>query len=66
MAVRVVVDFDTCESHGACVEAAPEVFELRDLALYVLDDQPAAALRPKLDEAARLCPTESIFIVEDA
>jgi ferredoxin len=64
--MRVVVDFDSCESHGLCVEAAPEVFEFRDLALLLLDEQPSAALRPKLEEAARLCPTESIFIVDDA
>jgi ferredoxin len=63
--MRLVVDFDSCESHGLCVEAAPEVFELRDLALYVLDEQPDVSLRPKLEEAVRLCPTESIFLIDE-
>ena len=26
--MKVVVDFNTCDLHGLCVEAAPEVFRL--------------------------------------
>jgi ferredoxin len=28
--MRVVVDFDLCESNALCMQAAPEVFEVRD------------------------------------
>jgi ferredoxin len=64
--VHVIVDFDSCESHGQCMAAAPEVFEVRsDLALYLLDEHPPEVLRAKVEEAARQCPTQSIFIVED-
>ena len=42
MGYRVVVDFDLCESNALCMEAAPEVFEVRDDDfLYVLDETPA-------------------------
>ncbi|MGH9251293.1 MAG: ferredoxin, partial [Acidimicrobiales bacterium] len=41
MGFRVVVDFDLCESNARCMEAAPEVFEVRDDDfLYVLDETP--------------------------
>ena len=41
MGYRVVVDFDLCESNARCMEAAPEVFEVRDDDfLYVLDETP--------------------------
>ena len=40
--MRVVVDYDLCESNALCMAAAPEVFEVRDDDfLYVLQDEPA-------------------------
>ena len=46
MGYRVVVDFDLCESNARCMEAAPEVFEVRDDDfLYVLDETPPDELR---------------------
>ena len=42
---------------------APEVFEVRDDGfLYVLNETPDESLRAKVEEAARLCPTQSITI----
>ena len=39
--MRVVVDYDLCESNALCMAAAPEVFEVRDDDfLYVLQDEP--------------------------
>ncbi|HVB06468.1 MAG TPA: ferredoxin [Acidimicrobiales bacterium] len=65
--LRVIVDFDTCESHANCMRAAPTVFEVRDdMCLYLLDETPGESLRAAVEEAARSCPTESIFIVDDA
>jgi ferredoxin len=61
--MRVVVNFDTCQSNALCMGAAPEVFEVRDDGyLYVLNETPDASLRAKVVEAERLCPTQSITI----
>jgi ferredoxin len=64
--VRVVVDYDLCESNALCMVAAPEVFEVRDDDfLYVLNEQPPEELRPKVEEAVRRCPKQAISIAED-
>lgn len=63
--MRVVVDFDLCESNALCVGAAPEVFEVReDDVLYVLDENPAEDLREKVEAAARACPKAAISILD--
>ncbi|MBI2709657.1 MAG: ferredoxin [Actinobacteria bacterium] len=64
--MRVVVDFDLCESNAICMAVAPEVFEVRDDDfLYVLDDHPDESLRDKVEEAVRRCPKQAISIEED-
>ena len=64
--MRVVVDYDLCESNALCMAAAPEVFEVRDDDfLYVLDETPPEEMRPKLEEAVRRCPKQAISIAED-
>ena len=61
--MRVVVDFDLCESNAVCMGILPEVFEVRDDDfLYVLDENPSEELRPKLEEAVRRCPKQAIAI----
>jgi ferredoxin len=61
--MRVVVDFDLCESNAVCMGILPEVFEVRDDDfLYVLDENPPEELRPKLEEAVRRCPKQAIAI----
>jgi ferredoxin len=61
--MRVVVDYDLCESNALCMAAAPEVFEVRDDDfLYVLQDEPPEELRTKVEEAARRCPKQAISI----
>ena len=61
--MRVVVNFDSCQSNALCMGEAPEVFEVRDDGyLYVLNETPDESLRAKVEEAARLCPTQSITI----
>ena len=61
--MRVVVDFDLCESNAVCMGIAPEVFEVRDDDfLYVLDENPSEELRPKMEEAVRRCPKQAISI----
>jgi ferredoxin len=64
--MRVVVDFDLCESNAICMGIAPEVFEVRDDDfLYVLDETPPEDMRPKIEEAVQRCPKQAISIVEE-
>jgi ferredoxin len=59
--MKVVVDFELCQSHGLCTQAAPEVFEIRDDGfLYILQENPAESLRKKVETAVRECPTGAI------
>ncbi len=65
MGYKVVVDFDLCESNAICMGIVPEVFEVRDDDfLYVLQEEPPADLRPKVEEAVRRCPKQAISIEE--
>lgn len=60
--MRVVVDYDRCINSGSCTRSAPEVFELRDDVLYVLQERPGEELRAAVEEAADFCPTAAIRI----
>jgi ferredoxin len=63
--MKVVVDFDVCDLHGNCVDAAPEVFQIGDDGmLQVLNEAPPDALGEKVRRAARECPTGAIAIEE--
>src|SRR5580693_10521127 len=65
VAMRIVVDFDLCESNALCMAAAPEVFEVRDDDfLYVLQEEPPEDQREKVNAAARACPKAAITIVD--
>jgi ferredoxin len=59
--MKIVVDRELCCSNGVCVVTAPEVFTLDDVELEY-DAQPSEALRPKVEEAIEMCPTEAIRI----
>jgi ferredoxin len=61
--MRVVVDYDLCESNGLCMAAAPEVFEVRDDDfMYVLQENPPERLRAQVEEAVQRCPKQAIKI----
>jgi ferredoxin len=61
--MRVIVDFDLCESNALCMKAAPEVFEVRDDDfLYVLQENPPEELREKVKAAERARPKTAIRI----
>jgi len=50
--MRVVVDYDRCESNAVCMGILPEVFEVRDdNFLYVLNENPPEERRDKLLQA---------------
>jgi ferredoxin len=64
--MKVVVDFDLCESNAICMGIVPEVFEVReDDFLYILDENPPDELRPSLEQAVAGCPRAAISLVED-
>ena len=64
--MRVVVDYDLCESNAVCMGIAPDIFEVRDDDfLYVLDENPPESSRAKLEEAVQRCPKQAISIAED-
>ena len=61
--MRVVVDYDLCESNALCMAAAPEVFEVRDDDfLYVLQEEPDESLRAKVEESVARCPKQAISV----
>ncbi|MCU1601439.1 MAG: ferredoxin [Frankiales bacterium] len=63
--MKVVVDFDKCESNAVCMGIAPDVFEVRDdNFLYVLQEEPPEAMRAKLQECVHGCPTGAISLGE--
>ena len=64
--MRVVVDFDQCESNALCMGILPQVFEVRDDDfLYVLNETPPESERAKVEEAVRRCPKQAISIADD-
>jgi ferredoxin len=66
LTMRIVVDYDLCESNAICMGIAPEVFEVRDDDfLYLLTETPGEELREKIEESVRRCPKQAISIAED-
>lgn len=63
--MRVVVDFDLCESNAICMQIAPDIFEVRDDDfLYVLNETPSENRRSNLEESVQRCPKQAISIEE--
>ena len=61
--MKIVVDFELCQNHGLCTQAAPKLFEIRDDGyLYVLDETPGDDQRKVVEQAVRECPTGAIAI----
>ncbi len=61
--MRVVVDFDLCESNAVCMNIVPEVFEVReDDFLYVLQEEPGEEFRAQVTEAVARCPKQAITL----
>tara|TARA_B100000686_G_C16219334_1_gene679377 strand:- start:39 stop:230 length:192 start_codon:yes stop_codon:yes gene_type:complete len=61
--MRVVVDFDLCESNAVCMQIAPDIFEVRDDDfLYILDEEPDEERRSALEESVQRCPKQAISI----
>lgn len=64
--MRVVIDYDRCESNGVCMAFAPDIFELRDDDnLYLLIERPEESMRGQVDAAVSGCPKAAITVTED-
>lgn len=70
--LRVTVDLALCQGHSACLQEAPEVFQVLERATHypqvqLLSEYPPPELWDKVREAARYCPNRVITIemVED-
>lgn len=63
--MRVVVDWEACESHGQCEFAAPEIFSINDDGdLDVLNETPPESERANVEQAVRRCPTRALSLSE--
>ncbi|GAA3226649.1 ferredoxin [Actinocorallia longicatena] len=63
--MRVVVDWNVCESNALCMAAAPEVFEVQDDdTLLVLQETPGEELRAEVGDAVRACPKRAISLLD--
>ena len=64
--MRVVVDYDLCESNALCMGVAPEVFEVReDDNLYIRNEHPSEDIRDKVEQAVRRCPRQALAVIPD-
>jgi ferredoxin len=61
--MRVVVDFDLCESNAICMQIAPDVFEVRDDDfLYILEENPGEDRRAVVEQAVQRCTKQAISL----
>lgn len=60
--MRIAVDHDKCIASGACVLAAPEVFDQDDDGIVVVrEEYPPPPLQDQAREAIRACPAAVIW-----
>lgn len=59
MSYLIEIDGSACAAHGDCVDLAPEVFQLDDVARVI-----GTATDDLLLEAAEACPSAAIRIVD--
>ena len=63
--MKIIVDFELCESNAICVDVAPEIFHIIDVdELEILLEAPGERLRSRVEESVRLCPRQSISVEE--
>ena len=61
--MKVIADYDLCESNGLCEGFAPETFELDDDDnLNILDDEVTDANRATVQQAVAACPKAALSL----
>ena len=65
--MKVTADQNICASSGQCVAIAPRVFDQRDEdgVVVLLDENPPEELADAVRQAAAVCPSGAIKIVEE-
>lgn len=64
--MRIKADTGVCVGSGQCVLTEPEVFDQDDDGIVVLlTDQPAGQAADRARQAADLCPSRALSIVEE-
>ncbi len=65
--MKVQVDYGLCQGHGVCMSEAAEVFRVDEKSgqMTVLQEHPPDALRAKVEQAVKYCPTHALRMVED-
>ena len=59
--MKVVVDWDLCESNAVCVAMCPEMFAMADDdKLIIATDSPDESLRAQLEDAVTACPRQAM------
>ena len=64
MPYRIIIDRNKCQGIGACVVAAPDVFEIDSEGKAVVNKAGSASDEAILN-AAEACPLEAIALYED-
>jgi ferredoxin len=60
--MKVHVDMNLCQSHGECVFAAPDVFDLGDDDVLVWKEDVDESQRAEVEQAVQVCPMAAIRI----
>lgn len=63
--MKIVPDWDACESNGVCASIAPEVFELDDDDNLQINEEAAPAVIEKVRRAVAGCPRAALTLHED-
>ncbi|WP_072803279.1 ferredoxin [Rhodococcoides yunnanense] len=65
--MKVIADEHKCCGAGQCVMVAPDVFDQRDEdgIVVVLESEPVDSQHVSTREAASMCPTAAITVVDD-
>ena len=65
--MKIVVDWDLCESNAVCQKIAPRVFRINDKdQLEIVQEHLEPADLPSAEKAARMCPRGAISVVDDS
>lgn len=61
--MRVLVDYDLCESNAVCMGIAPHIFEVRDDdMLYVLKEEVDGDDLGLVNQAIERCPKQALSL----
>lgn len=62
--MKILVDYDLCESNGVCVKIAPDVFRLDENDELQHNESPPAEQHEKVKKAVMRCPRGALRLEE--